>query len=109
MELPLPVTPKKDELSDEHRRRGTVLAPPGRATRREGCRPLLGPKGVPRPAFGLEDCPGPRPVAGEEGFEPSNGGSKGRCLTTWRLPNRALAGDRQQASRRLVAFPRRPS
>src|SRR5260221_800442 len=29
------------------------------------------------------------PLAGEEGFEPSNGGSKGRCLTTWRLPNRA--------------------
>ena len=27
------------------------------------------------------------PLAGEEGFEPSNGGSKGRCLTTWRLPN----------------------
>ena len=26
-------------------------------------------------------------MAGEEGFEPSNGGSKGRCLTTWRLPN----------------------
>src|SRR3990167_8928194 len=26
-------------------------------------------------------------VAGEEGFEPPNGGSKGRCLTTWLLPN----------------------
>ena len=26
-------------------------------------------------------------MAGEEGFEPSNGGFKGRCLTTWRLPN----------------------
>ena len=26
-------------------------------------------------------------MAGEEGFEPPNGGSKGRCLTTWRLPN----------------------
>ena len=26
-------------------------------------------------------------MAGEEGFEPSNGGSKGRCLTTWRLPS----------------------
>lgn len=27
-------------------------------------------------------------VAGEVGFEPTNGGSKGRCLTTWRLPNK---------------------
>jgi hypothetical protein len=26
-------------------------------------------------------------LAGEEGFEPSNGGSKVRCLTTWRLPS----------------------
>ncbi len=26
-------------------------------------------------------------MAGEDGFEPSNGGFKGRCLTTWRLPN----------------------
>ncbi len=26
-------------------------------------------------------------VAGEEGLEPSNGGSKVRCLTTWRLPS----------------------
>jgi hypothetical protein len=26
-------------------------------------------------------------AAGEGGFEPPNGGSKGRCLTTWRLPN----------------------
>ena len=25
-------------------------------------------------------------MAGEEGFEPSNAGSKDRCLTTWRLP-----------------------
>src|ERR1051326_4671100 len=25
-------------------------------------------------------------LAGEGGFEPPNGGSKGRCLTTWRLP-----------------------
>ena len=25
-------------------------------------------------------------MAGEEGFEPPNGGSKGRCLTTWLLP-----------------------
>jgi hypothetical protein len=25
--------------------------------------------------------------AGEAGFEPTNGGSKVRCLTTWRLPN----------------------
>src|SRR5215212_252499 len=27
-------------------------------------------------------------VAGEVGFEPTDGGSKGRCLTTWRLPNK---------------------
>ena len=26
-------------------------------------------------------------MAGGEGFEPSNGGFKGRCLTTWRPPN----------------------
>ena len=29
-------------------------------------------------------------MAGEEGFEPPNGGSKGRCLTTWLLPNGEL-------------------
>ncbi len=28
-------------------------------------------------------------VAGEEGFEPPNGSSRGYCLTTWRLPNSA--------------------
>ena len=27
-------------------------------------------------------------VAGEVGFEPTDGGSKGRCLTTWRLPSK---------------------
>ena len=26
-------------------------------------------------------------LAGEEGFEPSDGGSKVRCLTTWLLPS----------------------
>ena len=26
-------------------------------------------------------------LAGEHGFEPWNGGFKGPCLTTWRLPN----------------------
>src|SRR5262245_63893209 len=30
-------------------------------------------------------------VAGEVGFEPTNGGSKGRCLTTWRLPTKLLS------------------
>src|SRR4051812_48320698 len=30
-------------------------------------------------------------MAGEEGFEPSNGGFKGRCLTTWRLPKTWLS------------------
>src|SRR5258705_539395 len=32
-------------------------------------------------------------MAGEGGFEPPNGGSKGRCLTTWRLPNRSCLQD----------------
>ncbi len=27
-------------------------------------------------------------LAGEEGFEPSNAGTKTRCLTTWRLPKK---------------------
>ena len=40
-----------------------------------------------------------RRVAGEVGFEPTNGGSKGRCLTTWRLPN--------TDSRRLDTLPSR--
>lgn len=26
-------------------------------------------------------------MAGDEGFEPPNAGAKGRCLTTWRIPN----------------------
>ena len=26
-------------------------------------------------------------MAGEEGFEPPNAGTKTRCLTTWPLPN----------------------
>lgn len=26
-------------------------------------------------------------MAGEEGFEPPNAGTKTQCLTTWRLPN----------------------
>src|SRR5262249_33132724 len=30
-------------------------------------------------------------MAGEVGFEPTNGGSKGRCLTTWRLPTKLLS------------------
>ena len=29
----------------------------------------------------------PELVAGEEGFEPPNGSSRGYCLTAWRLPN----------------------
>ena len=37
--------------------------------------------------YGRLSAPPTKPMAGEEGFEPSNGGSKGRCLTTWRLPN----------------------
>lgn len=26
-------------------------------------------------------------IAGAEGFEPTNGGSKNRCLTAWRRPS----------------------
>ncbi len=26
-------------------------------------------------------------VAGDEGFEPPNGGTRTHCLTTWRIPN----------------------
>ena len=29
-------------------------------------------------------------LAGEDGFEPSDGGSKDRCLTTWRLPSKGV-------------------
>lgn len=29
-------------------------------------------------------------MAGVEGFEPSNAGTKNRCLTTWRHPNKPL-------------------
>ncbi len=29
-------------------------------------------------------------MVGAEGFEPSNGGTKTRCLTAWRRPNNAL-------------------
>src|SRR2546423_5222997 len=28
-------------------------------------------------------------LAGAEGFEPTNAGSKDRCLTTWRRPNKS--------------------
>jgi hypothetical protein len=30
---------------------------------------------------------GPRRLAGVAGFEPTNGGIKSRCLTTWRHPS----------------------
>lgn len=33
-------------------------------------------------------------LAGEAGFEPADGGSKVRCLTTWRLPSEAARGAR---------------
>ena len=29
-------------------------------------------------------------LAGDEGFEPPNVGTKSRCLTTWRIPNAGL-------------------
>src|SRR5260221_12789084 len=78
MELPLPVTPKKDELSDEHRWWRTVLAPHGRATGREGCRPLLGPKARPEASFWLGRLPRAAP-----------GGCGGRMRTCeWRLQRR---------------------
>src|ERR1035441_1316341 len=38
-----------------------------------------------------EVCPTYR-MGGEEGFEPSNAGSKVRCLTTWRLPTGRVDG-----------------
>ncbi len=38
-----------------------------------------------------------RGVAGEEGFEPSDGGSKVRCLTTWLLPSgRVIVASRRR-------------
>src|SRR5580658_823692 len=45
--------------------------------------------------------------AGEEGFEPSDGGSKVRCLTTWRLPSgmSILPGDRRDDRNRQVVEP----
>ena len=30
-------------------------------------------------------------MAGAEGFEPTNGGTKNRCLTTWRRPSKFLS------------------
>ncbi len=29
-------------------------------------------------------------MAGDEGFEPPNGGTRTHCLTTWRIPNLVL-------------------
>lgn len=40
-------------------------------------------------------------MAGATGFEPANGGTKSRCLTTWRRPNGT--GDRGLVSYRLAA------
>ena len=36
-------------------------------------------------------------VAGAEGFEPSHGGTKNRCLTAWRRPN-SFRGKRRHAT-----------
>ncbi len=43
-------------------------------------------------------------LAGGEGFEPSNGGSKVRCLTTWRPPNAS-----SEQAQGTLARPARPS
>ncbi len=43
----------------------------------------------------------PKRLAGEGGFEPPNGGSKGRCLTTWRLPKTVGFN-----AARIIAIPR---
>jgi hypothetical protein len=66
---------------------------------RDTARPC--PRRVSVTAFCQPAGVGIRRLAGEEGFEPSDGGSKVRCLTTWRLPNGTsiLPGDR--VSRRL--------
>src|SRR4051794_2462909 len=45
-------------------------------------------------------------VAGEGGFEPPNGGSKGRCLTAWRLP---ITMTRNRKRNRGLVIPRKPS
>lgn len=39
-------------------------------------------------------------MAGEEGFEPPNDGSRDRCLTTWRLPNGEKVGRLPAGARR---------
>src|SRR5262245_43546140 len=43
-------------------------------------------------------------LAGAEGFEPTNAGSKDRCLTTWLRPSIEAARD---ASRHRAAWPQR--
>jgi hypothetical protein len=35
-------------------------------------------------------------LAGDEGFEPPNVGTKSRCLTTWRIPNGFIYGFRRK-------------
>jgi IS30 family transposase len=60
------------------------------------------------------DSLNPRPdlhitLAGEEGFEPSDGGSKVRCLTTWRLPTlKTLGFVRRTLKCTLIGFPAGP-
>ena len=39
-------------------------------------------------------------MAGDEGFEPPNAGTRTQCLTTWRIPN-------EQEKRNLFSFPER--
>ena len=80
------------------RPRGSTAAPRGR--RRVG-----GATAAPRSPVTLRSgragAASPR-LAGEDGFEPSNAGSKVRCLTTWRLPSAAsmVAPGRSASARR---------
>gem|GEM_PF-3480562 len=39
---------------------------------------------------------------GEAGIEPANGGSRGRCLTTWLLPNVLIYSDHLPACRSFL-------
>lgn len=42
---------------------------------------------IPTGSIGLTLSSLKRGLAGAAGFEPANGGTKSRCLTTWRRPN----------------------
>ena len=86
---------------------GRCLAhpPPPKITPTGDARLIHHPRNAPFAAIGLTATPAlrgrswggrTRTEAGEEGLEPSNGGSKVRCLTTWLLPSGT--SDRSQPS-----------